>query len=53
MSWWHDQLQAWQEIVFGVVLMLFGLLIEDRIDQWRDRRRLRGWKGWQDDQRPH
>lgn len=38
MHWWQQQFQAWQEISFGVVMLVVGLYIEDRIDQWRFKR---------------
>ena len=35
--WWHQQFQAWQEILFGLCMLLAGLLLEFGIDVWRDR----------------
>lgn len=32
-------LTAWQEILYGLFLLGFGLFLEDRIDQWRGRKR--------------
>lgn len=32
-------MSAWQEVVFGIVLLIVGLFLEDWIDQWRERRR--------------
>ena len=35
--WWHHQFQAWLEILFGVSMLITGLLLEFGIDVWRDR----------------
>ena len=34
-----DGLAAWQEILLGIGLLIAGLYLEDRIDQWRGRKR--------------
>ena len=36
---WHEGLTAWQEILFGLGLLVLGLYLEDRIDRWRARKR--------------
>ncbi len=44
MHWWQQQFQAWQEISFGLLMLFLGLYIEDRIDQWRFQRMIKGAK---------
>ena len=39
MTWLREQMSAWQEIVFGLLMLVVGLFLEDWIDQWRERRR--------------
>ena len=36
---------AWQEVVFGVALLVAGLFLEDWIDRWRGRQRRRRHEG--------
>ena len=38
MPWWRQQPELWMEVLFGVLMVFIGLYIEDRIDQWRQRK---------------
>ena len=38
MPWWRQQPELWMEALFGVVMVFIGLYVEDRIDQWRQRK---------------
>ena len=42
MAWWFDQMNRWQEVVFGGIMLLIGLFLEDWIDRYRDRKRKNG-----------
>ena len=42
MEWWTGQMSRWQEMLFGVAMLLLGLFLEDWIDRYRDRKRRNG-----------
>lgn len=43
--WWQQQFQAWQEIVWGLILLVTALYLEDLIDRKRKRGRSEGRRG--------
>ena len=41
-GFWSEQMNRWQEILFGLLMLLLGLFLEDYIDRYRDRKRKNG-----------